>query len=96
MVQALAVGGVFEDAGVAVAVGDEQVAVGGEGDVGGAVESRFGLGLLADVDSQQELAQRRKFEHAAASGVDGPDVAVGGEADGVRDFEEAFPPLGPH
>ena len=39
MVQALAVGGVFEDAGVAVAVGDEQVAVGGEGDVGGAVES---------------------------------------------------------
>src|SRR5262249_33659643 len=35
--QALSVGGVFEDPGIAVAIGDEQMSVRGEGDVGRAV-----------------------------------------------------------
>ena len=42
----LAGGGVFVDAGVVVAVGDEEVAVGGDGEIGGQAEGFAGCALL--------------------------------------------------
>src|SRR5258708_5238724 len=41
LAQPLAIGGVFQNAGIAVTIGDEKVAVGSEGNVGRAIESAF-------------------------------------------------------
>ena len=86
-------GGVFEDAGVTVAVGDKEMAVRPEGDVGGADEATLTPGgLLAHFDLHQLFALRSEFQDGGAFGVGGPDVAGGVDADAVRNFVETASP----
>jgi len=93
LAETVAVGIIFEDAGVAVAIGDEEVAIGGEGDVGGAVELAFCFGLFADGEIEEDFTLGGEFEDAAAGGVDSPDVAFGIDADAVGDLVEALAPF---
>ena len=59
----LAGGRVAVDVVVAVAVGDDDIAIGGDGDVGGAVEgvALVGAGLAGGAEGQEEFAFRAEF-----------------------------------
>jgi hypothetical protein len=93
LAETVAVGIIFEDAGVAVAIGDEEVAIGGEGDVSGAVELRLRFGLFADGEIEEDFALGGEFENATTGSVDGPDVALGINSDAVGDLVETLPPF---
>jgi len=58
----LAIGGVFQNPSVAVAIGDQEMSVGPEGDVSGSVERHAGLRLLAHRDGHELFAKRRIFD----------------------------------
>src|SRR6185369_2225684 len=83
-----------ENARVAVAIRYEQPAVGTEGQIRRAAESRKSAFItdrdLADVDLLKFLALRGKFQNRGASRVHGPDVAVAVDANAVRDGEHPF------
>src|SRR5436305_4166509 len=92
LAQPLAIGGVFQDARIAVSIGDEEVAVGSEGNVGGPVEAALGGRLPTYGNLHQLLTHRCEFVHHRTGGVDCPDVSLGIDADGVRDVEHALTP----
>ena len=77
--QQLAVGRVFVDARVAVAVRDVEVALRRQGGVGAAVErlaAHEGLGLAGDAERHQHLAVERAFAHRVVAVIGQPDRVV--------------------
>src|ERR1700688_1565012 len=70
----LAIGSVFQDASVAVAIRDEEVSVGREGDIGGSVEGVAGFWLFAHGDGHELLAKRRILDDDRRTSLHCPHV----------------------
>ena len=86
---------VFVDAGVVVAVGDEEVAVGGDGQVGGQAEGFAGGAFPAGcADGNDELALGVEFEDAVGLAFGAPDVVFAVDEDAVGVLDDIFTPGG--
>ena len=72
------------DHGVAVAVGDEEVAVRPDCDIGRVVEGRLGPGAVPFAERQQQLAFAVEDEHLVRVPIYHQDAAVRGDSDPVR------------
>src|SRR5260370_38268755 len=93
LAQLFAAGGVFENPGVAVAIGDEEMAIRREGDVCRPVEIAFSLRLAANGNLHQLFALRRELVYQGAPCVHGPDVFVASDAYVVRYFDICVSPV---
>ena len=83
------------DASVVVAVGDEEVAVGGDGEIGGQAEGFAGGALLAGcADGHDELALGVEFEDAVGLAFGAPDVVFVVDEDSVGVLDDVFAPGG--
>src|ERR1700691_3454500 len=80
----IAIGSVFQDSRVSIAVRDEKVSIGPEGDVSGSVEWAVVFRLLAHRDSHEFLAGRRILLHDRRTRIHSPHIAFGVDADAVR------------
>src|SRR4030095_13378953 len=83
---AFAFGVVLEDPRVAVAVGNENSPVRSERDVTGSVGGAAASRLFPDGNLHQLFALRGKLQDHRTAGIDRPDVALGVNADAVRNL----------
>ena len=91
----LAGGGVFVDAGVVVAVGDEEVAVRGDSEIGGEAEGFAGGAFLAGgANGHDELALGVELEDAVGLAFGAPDVVFIVDEDAVGVLDDIFTPGG--
>ena len=91
----LAVGRVFVDAGIAVAVGHIDLALRRQRSVGAAVErlaAHERRGLVRNADGQQHLAVGGAFAHGVVAVVGAIEIVVGVDVQAVRAVEQAFAP----
>src|SRR5688572_19535280 len=89
----LSIRGVFQDPCIRISIGDEDVAVGRESDIGGAAEVvAAGSRLSADGDLQQLLSVRRKLRDHGTGRIRRPHVALTIDAYGVRHRIHALAP----
>ena len=92
-----AVGRVFVDAGVAVAVGDIDLALRRQRGVGAAMErltAHERRRLVRNADGQQHLAAGRTFAHGVVAVVGAIQIVVGVDVQPVRAAKQAFAPAG--
>ena len=80
------------DHGVAVAVGDIEVAAGPDRDIGRVVEGRLGPGAVPLAERQQQPALGVEDEHLVRVPVHDQDAAVRGRGDAVRVGDLAVAP----
>src|SRR5262245_48149504 len=89
---ALAFRVVFQNAGIAIAVGDINPAVRSERDVAGSVGPAPARWLLAHRNLHQLFAFRRKLQDHRTSRIDRPDITLRVDADAMRDLVQPFSP----
>src|SRR5829696_8254969 len=80
----LALGVVFQDARIAIAVRDIDAPVRSKRDVAGSFRSALARGLLANGNLHELLAFRRKFQDHGTPRIDRPDIALRVDTDAVR------------
>src|SRR5271157_1448565 len=86
--QELALARELDHAGVAVAVGDEEIAVGQKGDVSGTVERVVGRARLSlSAKTTHQFAVRGELKDLVEPGIGGPHVAIVVHAQSVNDAE---------
>ncbi len=93
--QELAVRRIFVDAGIAVAVGDIDLALRRQRGVGAAVKrlaAHERRRLVRDADRQQHLAVGGAFAHGVVAVVGAIEIVVGVDVQAVRAVEQAFAP----
>ncbi len=93
--QQLAVGRIFVDARIAVAVGDVDLALRRQCRVGAAVErlaAHIGRGLAGDAEGQQHPALEGAFAHRVVAVIGQKHGVVRGHVDAVRPVKDALAP----
>src|SRR5579864_1732562 len=88
----LAVGCVFQDSRVPVAICDKEVSVWREGDVSGSVEPVAGVRLITHSDRDELFTQSRILGDDGRSSIHGPYIPCGIDADAVWNLVVSLAP----
>lgn len=92
LLYSLAVGCVFQDSRVAIAICDKEVSVWRESNVSGSVEPIAGVRLITHRDRHELFAQRRILGDDGRSSIHGPYIPSGIDADAVRNLVVSLAP----